>query len=145
MICDFFDVTLAKFISNLAFVGIDSLYIGSPQLRYSHEACGHIRGVLPLNDACCSDVSRDGQHSMFFCVPSQIFQCLPSSTVNQLATAAGDPGFVFKDDCKRITFPCGPTTLIANEIVGALKDQSVNCEAAYWTFEMSGNRHVFCI
>ncbi len=109
-------------------------------MRYSHNASGQIRGILPLKDACCSNVFRDGRCSVFFSVPSAMSQPLHCSNVNREATALGDPEFQFKDDCKLVIFPSGPTTLLANQVVGDSKASGVDCEAAYWTFEMSKNR-----
>ena len=84
----------------------NSLHLGSPRLRYSHEASGPIRGYLPLKDAICSDVSQHGQHAAVFCVPSVIFK-VSSCSVDQETTAKGDSGFQFKDDCNHVTFPFG--------------------------------------
>ncbi len=139
----------------------DTLHLGSPRLRYSHNASGPVRGYLPLKDAICSDVSQHGQHAAVFCVPSdiQIFKA-SSCSVDQETTAKGDSGFQFKDGCRHVTFPygmfsvcfvsklphtlskfsSGPTTLLANHIVGDPIASDLHCGAAYWTFEMRENR-----
>ena len=113
-------------------------------MRYAHEASGRVRGFLPLNDACCSDVSYDGHHVALLCVPSKMLPPLACCTVDQEATAAGDAGFKFKDNGQHVVFPNGPTTLLANQIVGDTKASRADCEAAYWTFEMSNNSCAFC-
>jgi hypothetical protein len=84
----------------------NAFHLGSPQLRYSHDASGPIRGYLPLKDASCSDVSQHGKHAAFFCVPSNIFKSFCCS-VDQETTAQSDSGFQFKDDCNLVTFPFG--------------------------------------
>ncbi len=52
---------------------------------------------------------------------------------------ACDCDFQFEEDCKRVEFPSGPTTLFANQIVGDPKSPNAEYNYAYWTFEMSGN------
>jgi hypothetical protein len=68
---------------------------------------------------------------------------LACCTVDQEATAAGDSGFKFEDNGQHVVFPDGPTTLLANQIVGDTKASRADCEAAYWTFEMSNNPCAF--
>jgi hypothetical protein len=46
---------------------------------------------------------------------------LACCTVDQEATAAGDSGFKFEDNGQHVVFPDGPTTLLANQIVGDTK------------------------
>jgi hypothetical protein len=122
--------------------GIPSMFfmrcLGSPQLRYSHEASGPIRGFLPLQDVSCSDVSRGGHHAILFCVPATFSSYSPSS-IDREVTVACDCDFQFEEDCKRAVFPSGPTTLFANQVVGDPKSSNAEYDYAYWTFEMSGN------
>ena len=65
-------------------------------------------------------------------------------SVDQQLTVLGDPGFRLQDDCKKVTFPNGPTTLLANQIVGDPSASDSHCEGSYWTFEMSGNSAWAC-
>ena len=118
--------------------------LGSPQLRYSHEASGRIRGFLPLKDACCCSVSSEDRHVSFFSVASSARAPFLLCSVDQQLTVLGDPGFRLQDDCKKVTFPNGPTTLLANQIVGDPSASDSHCEGSYWTFEMSGNSAWAC-
>ena len=122
-----------------------SFFSGTPQLRYSHEASGgRFRGFLSLKDACCFNMSSEGRHFSFFSVASNVPPPFSICSVDQELTALADPGFKFHDDCQRVTFPMGPTTLLANQIVGDPAASDSHCAGAYWTFEMSGNSAWAC-